>query len=85
MTVSNSWDPQVDDNSDDNILLQHGVFDMGGNPSIHPNFFHGTLNNSIGQVYVNEDPISNTNILHCALLKSSLRIHRGDTMKSIEH
>ena len=85
MTVSNSLDPQVDDYSDDNILLQHGVFDTGGNPSIHPNFFHGTLNNSIGQAYVNEEPISKTNILHCALLKSSLRILRGDTMKSIEH
>ena len=49
MTVTNSWDPQVDDEyEDDDILLRHGVFDTEGNPSIHPNFFHGTLNNSSG-------------------------------------
>ena len=70
---------------DDDILLRHGVLDTGGNPSIHPNFFHGTLNNSIGQPYTNDDPISEINILHHALLKSLMRIHRGDIMKSIEY
>ena len=85
MTVTNAWEPHVEDYDDDNILLQHGVFDTGGDPSIHPNFFHGTLNNSIGQPYTNNDPISETNILLYALLKSSLRIHRSDIMKSIEH
>ena len=85
MTVTNSWDPQVEDYENHNIFLQHGVFDTGGNSSIHPNFFHGTLNNSIGQPYINDDPISKTYILHYVLLKSSLRIHRGDIMKSIEH
>ena len=86
ITVTDSWDPQVDINyNDDAILLQHGVFDTVGNPSIHPNFFNDTLNNSIGRPYINKDPISETKILHHALLKSSLRIHRGDIMKSIEH
>ena len=86
MTVTNSWDPHMENNyEDDNIFLQHGVFDTGGNPSIHPNFFHGTLNNSIGLLYTTNNPISKTNVLHHALLKYSLRIHRGDIMKSIEH
>ena len=85
MTVTKSWDPQVDDYKENNILLQHGAFATGGNPIIHPNYFHGTLNNSIGQPYTNEGPFSKTNVLHHALLKSSLRIHRGDIMKSIEH
>ena len=73
------------DYEDGNILLQHGVFDTGGNPSIHLNFFHGPLNNSIGLPYTNNTPISETNVLHCTLIKSSLRIHRGNVMKSIEH
>ena len=86
MTVTDSWDPQVDDEyEDDDILLQHGVFDTGGNPSIHPNFFHRTLNNNIGWPYTNDDPISATNIKHRALLKSSMRIKRGDVDNSIKH
>ena len=71
MTVTDSWDLQVDDEYDnDDILFRHSVFDTGGNPSIHPNFFHSTLNNSIGRPYTNNDPISATNILHHALLQS---------------
>ena len=86
MTVTDSWDPHVDDeDEDDDILLQHSVFDTGDHPSIHPNFFHGTLNNSIGQPYTNDEPISTTNIVHRALFKSSMRIKRGDINNSIEH
>ena len=49
MTVIDSWSPLEDGKyEDDDILLHHGVFDDGGNPSIHPNFFHGTLNDSLG-------------------------------------
>ena len=45
MTVTDSWYPLEDDEyDDDDILLCHGVFDVSGNPSIHPNFFHDTLN-----------------------------------------
>ena len=84
MTVTDSRDPHADDEyEDDDILLRHGVFDTGGNPSIHPNFFQGTLNNSIGQLYTNDDPISTTNILHRALLKSSMKNKRGDINNSI--
>ena len=43
MTVTDSWDPHVKDYKDDNTLLQHSAFDTGGDPSIYPNFFHGTL------------------------------------------
>ena len=86
MTVTNSWDPQVEnDYKDDNILLQHGVFDTGGNPSIYLNFFHGTLNNNIGLLYTNDDPISKTNVLRHALFKSLLTIYRDNIMKSIKH
>ena len=86
MTVTDSWDPHVDDEyEDDDILLRHGIFDTGGNPSIHPNFFHGTLNNSICRPYTNNDPISATNVLHRALLKSSMRIKRSDVNNSIKH
>ena len=86
MTVTVSLDPQVDDEYEDgDIFLRHGVFDTGGNLIIHPNFFHGTLNNSIGRPYTNADPISATHVLHRALLKSSMRIKRGDIDVSIEH
>ena len=86
MTVTDLWDPHMDDEyEDDDILLRHGIFGTGGNPSIHPNFFHGTLNNNIGRPYANDDPISATNVLHSALLKSLMSIQRGDIMKSIEH
>ena len=72
MTVTDSWYPLEDDiYEDDNILLRHGVFDDDGNPSIHPNFFHSFLNDS------NDNPISETQVLHHALLKSLMRIKRG--------
>ena len=75
MMVTDSWDPLADDKyEEDDILLRHGVFDTGGNPSIHPNFFHGTLNNSIRRLYTNNDPISATHVLHRTLLKSWMRI-----------
>ena len=86
MTVIDSWDPLADDAyEDDDILLRHGVFDTDGNPSIHPNSFHDTLNNSLGRPYTNNDPISETQVLHHALLKSSMRIKRGDVDNSIKH
>ena len=61
MTMTDSWCPLEDDKyEDDNILLGPGVFDVGGNPSIHPNFFIGTLNDSLSRPYINDDPISKT-------------------------
>ena len=86
MMVTDSWDPLVgDEYEDDDILLGHGVFDTGGNSRIHPNFFHGTLNNSLGRPYTNNNPISETHVLHRALIKSSMRIKRGDVDNSIKH
>ena len=86
MTVTDSWCPlENDEYEDDDILLRHGVFDNGGNPSIHPNFFHGTLNNSLGWPYINDDPIYETQVLHHTLLKSLMRIKRGDVDNSINH
>ena len=47
MMVTNSWLPlKEDEYEDDDILLCPSMFDVGDNPSIHPNFFNGTLNNS---------------------------------------
>ena len=78
MMVTDSWFPLEDDEyEDDDILLRHGVFDTGGNPSIHPNFFHDTLNNSLGWPYTNNDPISEIQVLHHALLKSSMKNQEG--------
>ena len=86
MTVTDSWYPLEDDEyEDDDILLRHGVFDDGGNPSIHPNFFHGFPNDSLDRPYINNDPISETQVLHHALLKSLMRIKRGAVDNSIEH
>ena len=69
MAVTDSWDPpQVDEYEDDDILLRHGVFDVNGNPSIHPNFFNGALNDNPGRPYINDNPISNTQMLHRNLL-----------------
>ena len=86
MTVTDSWYPIEDDEYEDgNILLHHSIFNVGGNPSIHPNFFHGTLNDNLGWPYINDDPISETQVLHHALLKSLLRIKRGNIDNSIEH
>ena len=62
--------PQVDEYKDDDILLRHGVFDVNGNPSIHPNFFNGVLNDSLGCPYINNNPFTPTQVLHYALLKS---------------
>ena len=60
MTVTDSRLPlEEDEYEDDDILLPPGVFNVGGNPSIRPNFFNGTLNDSLGRPYINEDPISN--------------------------
>ena len=60
MTVTGSWFPLEDDKyEDDDILLRPGVFNVG-NPSIHPNFFHGTLNDSLSRPYINNNPISKT-------------------------
>ena len=86
MIVTDSWYLLEDDEyGDDDILLRPGVFNVGANPSIHPNFFHGTLNGSLGRPYINNNPISNTQVLHHALLKSLMRIKRGDIDNSIKH
>ena len=52
---------------------------------MHPNFFNGILNDNLGSPYINDDPISNIQILHHALLKSSMRKKRGDVENSIKH
>ena len=62
MTVTDSWLPPENEYDDDDILLRPGVFDVGDKPSIHPNFFNGTLNDSLGRPYINDDPISNTQV-----------------------
>ena len=48
--------PQKNEYKDNDILLCPGVFDVGDNPSVHPNFFNGTLNNSLGRLYINDNP-----------------------------
>ena len=73
MTVTDSWlHLEEDKYEDDDILLRLGAFDVGGNPSIHPNFFSGTLKDGLVRPYINDDPISNTQVLHHTLLKSSV-------------
>ena len=86
MTVTDSWDPsQPDEYKDDDILLPYGVFDVGNNPSIHPNFFKGVLNDSLGRLYNNDAPITPTQTFHHALLKFLMRKKRGNLDKFIEH
>ena len=86
MAVTDSWDPpQANEYKDDDILLHHSVFDVNGNPSIHPNFFNGVLNDSLGRPYINDDPITPTQVFHHTLPKSSMRKKRGNVDKSIEH
>ena len=86
MTVTNSWLPlEENEYEDDDILLRPGVFDVSGNLSIYPNFFNGTLDNSLGRSYINDDPISNTQVLYHALLKFSMRKKRGEVDNSIKH
>ena len=86
MKVTDSWNPLMDDESeDDDILLRYGVFDTSGNPSIHPNFFHDTLDNIPGWPYTDDNSISETNVLYRALLKSSTKIKRVDFNHSIKH
>ena len=71
MTVIDSWLLlKEDEDEDDDILLRPGIFVIGVNTRIHPNFFNGTLNNSLDRPYINDNPISNTRVLHQALLKS---------------
>ena len=77
--------PQPDEYKDDDILLPHGVFNVGDNPSIHPNFFNSVLNDSLGRPYNNDNPLIPTKAFHHALLKSSMRKKRGDVDKSIDH
>ena len=61
MTVTDSWLPlKEDEYEDDDILIPLDLFNVGGNPNIHPNFFNVTLNNSLGCPYINDSPIFNT-------------------------
>ena len=77
MTVTDSWLFLEEDEYEDNDnYLRPGVFDVGGNPSIHPNFFNGTLNDSLSRPYIIDDSISNTQVLHHALLKSLMKKKR---------
>ena len=86
MAVTDSWlSLKEDEYDDDDIPLRPDVFDINDKPSIHPNFFTGTLNDSLGRPYINDNPISNTQILCHALLKSMMRKKRDDTDNSIEH
>ena len=86
MTLTDKWDsPPPDLYRYDDILLRHGVFDVGDSPSIHPNYFNGVLNESLGGPYTNDDPLTPTQTLHQALLKSSMRYKKGDVDKSINH
>ena len=85
MTVTDSWLPTEEQYDDDDILLHPGVVDVGDKPSIHPNFFIGTLNYSLGCPYINDNPIFNTQLFHHALLKSSMRTKGGDKDNSIGH
>ena len=81
--TGDSFDKQHNNND---ILLHPGVLsEVVLVHSIHPNFFNDTINNSRGQLYTNDNPISNTQILNHALLRSSLRIKRGNIHNSIEH
>ena len=86
MTVTDTWLPlEEDEYKDDDILLRPNVFGVSDKPSIYPNFLNGTLNDSFGCPYINDDPISNTQILFHALLKSSMRKKRDDVDNSIKH
>ena len=80
MTVTDSLLPLEDDEYEyDDILLRPGVFDVSGNPSIHPNFSNGTLNNSLDSPYINNNLIFNTHIFCHTLLKSLMKKKRGGT------
>ena len=79
------WLPSKDKYDDDDILLRPDVFDVGDKPVIHPNFFNDTLNDSLRCPYINDDPISNTQVFHHALLKSSMRKKRGEIDNYIKH
>ena len=86
MTLTDTWFPcEENEWRDDNVILLPGVFDIGGNQSIHPDFFNCTLNDSFGHPYINDDTISNTQVLHNTLLKSPMRIKIGNIDNSIEH
>ena len=74
MTLTNFWLPPEEQYNTDDILIRPSVFDVGDKPSIHPIFFNGTINDSRGRPYINNDPISDTQVLHHALLRSSMRI-----------
>ena len=74
MMVTDSWLPLKEDKyEDDDILLRLGVFDVNGNSSIHHNFFNDTLNDSLDCTYINNGPISNTQVLPHTLLKFLIR------------
>ena len=77
------FDKQYNEND---ILLHPSVLsDVGVVPSIHWNFFNDTTNNSCNQPYINDDPISSTQMLHHFLLWSFIRIKRDALDKSIKH
>lgn len=70
----------------DGILLWPGVFDdVGVTSSIYPNFFNGTIIDSHGCPYINDDQISNTQMLPHTILQFSMSIKNSNIDKSIDH
>lgn len=73
-----SWLTPEKQYNPDNILIRSDVFDVGDEPSMHPNFFNCISNDSRGHLYVNNNSISDTQILHHVLLRSFIRMNRGN-------
>ena len=84
-TLTNLWLFPKNYYIDDDILLRPGVFDVEDKPSIDPNFFNSTLSEILSWLYINADPISNTQVFHHALLKASKRKKKGNINNSIKH
>ena len=77
MTLTNNWLPSKEQYDIDNIMICPGVFYVGNKLSIYPNLFNETIKDSCGCTHSNENPISNTQMFHPAILKASKRIKNG--------
>ena len=85
MTLTDAWLSPKEQYDTNIIWIRPSVFHVDDKPSVHPNFFNRTTNDSCICPYTNDNPISNSQILHHALVRSSMRTKRGDRDKSIEH